>query len=101
MPLWLGPASLTRLSMPMVAKRARRVSAAARRAVSLRMKPYWAERRKALAKGVKASTHSDFDKNPKIPSQCLVRLEGIEEELRAKSRPGAEGIDPDVRRASE
>jgi hypothetical protein len=37
-------------SINQAAKRTRRMSAAARKAVSRRMKRYWAERRKALAK---------------------------------------------------
>ena len=39
-----------RRSVERVTKRTRRMSAAARKAVSVRMKRYWAERRKARAK---------------------------------------------------
>ena len=41
---------LLRRSMASASKRTRQVSAAARKAVSARMKRYWAERRKARAK---------------------------------------------------
>jgi hypothetical protein len=43
-----------RRSIQKAAKRTRRMSAAARKAVSLRMKRYWAERRKAVAKAKRA-----------------------------------------------
>jgi hypothetical protein len=45
-----------RRSLTRAPKRTREMSAAARRAVSLRMKKYWAERRKANAKVHKKST---------------------------------------------
>ena len=45
-----GPRNVLRKSVATARKRTRRMSAAARKAVSQRMKKYWAERRKAQAK---------------------------------------------------
>jgi hypothetical protein len=45
-----GPRRALRNSVATARKRTRRMSAAARKAVSQRMKKYWAERRKAQAK---------------------------------------------------
>ncbi len=45
-----GPRKALRKSVATARKRTRRMSAAARKAVSQRMKKYWAERRKAQAK---------------------------------------------------
>ena len=45
-----GPRKALRKSVATARRRTRRMSAAARKAVSQRMKKYWAERRKAQAK---------------------------------------------------
>ena len=45
-----GPRKALRKSVATAGKRTRRMSAAARKTVSQRMKKYWAERRKAQAK---------------------------------------------------
>ena len=45
-----GPRKAVRKSVATARKRTRRMSTAARKAVSQRMKKYWAERRKARAK---------------------------------------------------